>query len=58
MNKVAAENLSESGSKALELMEEALGLLDRFDAAMEVGAHLDLAISRLRDVLTRANRMT
>jgi hypothetical protein len=33
---------------ALSLMEQALELLDRADAPAEIGAHLDLAINRLR----------
>jgi len=41
--------LAIEGAAALSLMEEALVLLDRCDDhAMEVGAHLDLAICRLR----------
>jgi len=37
--------------QALELMERALALLDECDAAAEIGAHLDLAIQRLRSML-------
>ena len=35
--------------KALGLMEDALDLLDGADCSADVGAHLDLAICRLRD---------
>lgn len=34
---------------ALTLMEDALELLDDADCAADIGAHLDLAICRLRD---------
>jgi hypothetical protein len=43
--------LQEDGQKALLLMEQALQLLDRCDPALDVGAHLDLAICRLRERL-------
>jgi hypothetical protein len=36
---------------ALSLMEQALAVLDRCDDGLDAGAHLDLAICRLRDVL-------
>ncbi|HEX6785390.1 MAG TPA: hypothetical protein VF098_12165 [Sphingomicrobium sp.] len=36
---------------ALRLMEQALELLDRSNAPFDVGAHLDLAICRLREGL-------
>lgn len=39
---------------ALSLMETALSLLDKADAAFDVGAHLDLAIHRLKEVLANA----
>lgn len=39
------------GSEALKLMEKALELLDDCDPAGHVGAHLDLAICLLRDML-------
>lgn len=39
------------GVKALSLMEDALAALDRGEISAEVGAHLDLAICRLREVL-------
>ena len=47
--------LAIEGATALSLMEEALALLDRCDdQAMEVGAHLDLAICRLRQIMGAA----
>ena len=39
---------------ALVLMEEALAVLDRLDMQIEVAAHLDLAICRLREALQSA----
>lgn len=45
--------LQEDGQTALSLMEQALGLLDSCDSALDVGAHLDLAICRLRDHLRK-----
>ena len=36
--------------KALEYMEVALHLLDDSDAPVDIGAHLDHAISRMREV--------
>lgn len=38
-------------TKALGLMEAALELLDAASCSAEVGAHLDLAIWRLRDIV-------
>jgi hypothetical protein len=35
-------------------MEEALRLLDEADCSADVGAHLDLAICRLKDMLPQA----
>lgn len=37
--------------EALQLMETALALVDSVDSALDFGAHLDLAICRLRDAL-------
>lgn len=37
--------------KALDLLEEALQILDDADAPADIGAHADLAICRLRDAL-------
>ena len=36
-------------------MERALGLLDRAEGPDDIGAHLDLAIHRLKDWLAGAN---
>jgi hypothetical protein len=41
-------------SQALNLMQEALQLLDKAKAPAHVGAHLDLAICRLQEVALRA----
>jgi hypothetical protein len=51
MNKGVPAQAGDHGGAALSLMEEALALLDRGDVAPDVGAHLDLAICRLRDIL-------
>lgn len=37
--------------KALALMEHALALLDEADCSADVGAHLDLALWRLREIV-------
>lgn len=44
-------SLQLEGVAALNHMEQALQLLDTIDLTTEVGAHLDLAICRLRDAL-------
>lgn len=36
-------------AEALELMQKALLLIDRHDGPHDVGAHLDLAIARLKE---------
>lgn len=41
--------------KALICMESALQLLDEADAPADIGAHLDLAISRLKQVLPQSS---
>lgn len=41
-------------SHALTLMESALGLLDAADAPHDVGAHLDLAVHRLKEAVERS----
>src|SRR3954452_8764527 len=51
MSETPAGPLRREGVEALSHMEEALGLLDCCEAAFDAGAHLDLAICRLRDVL-------
>jgi hypothetical protein len=45
-------SLQQDGAAALQLMEEAIALLDHCDAPGEIGAQLDHAIQRLRDVLS------
>jgi hypothetical protein len=43
----------EPGEIALSLMESALEMIDSLDLSVEVAAHLDLAISRLRAALVQ-----
>jgi hypothetical protein len=45
---------SEGLQKALLYMEVALELLDKADAPTDIGAHLDLALCRLRETLSEA----
>jgi hypothetical protein len=54
MSKSEGGSLEREGYAALAHMEAALQLLDSFDLPVEVNAHLDLAISRLRDALALA----
>jgi hypothetical protein len=53
MSESGPDSIATEGATALGLLEEALEMLDRFDAPAEIGAHVDLAIERLRDVLER-----
>jgi hypothetical protein len=46
-----AGSLAREGVAALALMEEALRLIDSCEISVEIGAHLDLAISRLKEAL-------
>lgn len=39
----------EKCAEALDLMEKALLLIDHHDGPHDVGAHLDLAVSRLKE---------
>ena len=48
------ENVIRDLRHALSLMETALSLLDRTERALDVGAHLDLAIHRLKDLIESA----
>ena len=48
------ESAQEAPTDALALMERALGILDANGGPVDVGAHLDLAIERLKDWLERA----
>jgi hypothetical protein len=41
--------------KALALMEDALALLDEADCSADVGAHLDLALWRLKEIVPEAS---
>jgi hypothetical protein len=52
MANIVPGQLEREGAAALSLMEQALGLLDRCETGLEVGAHLDLAICRLRELLS------
>jgi hypothetical protein len=51
MDRSRSGTLEDEGAAALTLMQEALVLLDRCNDATAVGAHLDLAICRLRDMI-------
>lgn len=44
-----------TGASALGHMEEALRILDELELPADIGAHLDLAINRLRDALQKGN---
>jgi hypothetical protein len=44
-------SVQEDGAEALKLMEDALELLDRCSLPADIGAHLDLAINRLRPLV-------
>ena len=46
-------SLDREGVAALTLMEEALQFLDTLELSVETAAHLDLAISLLRDALSK-----
>ena len=45
------DQIAQDLSHALSLMRTALSLIDRAEAAYDVAAHLDLAISRLADLV-------
>ena len=49
------ENVIRDLKHALSLMETALSLLDRTERAFDVGAHLDLAIHRLKELIETTN---
>lgn len=51
MNETSSARLDREGVAALDHMEGALELLNGCEGAWDVGAHLDLAICRLRDLL-------
>ena len=54
MTSSASRSQEDIGVAALALLEQALELLDQFDAPIESAALVDLAIHRLRDVLAAA----
>lgn len=51
---VANGNSKDQAEEALQLMERALELIDTHAGSTDAGAHLDLAIHRLRDWLQAA----
>lgn len=53
MGKDVSEALQRDGLAALARMQEALELIDRCEGTSEIGAHLDLAICRLRDLIAK-----
>ena len=53
MGKDVSEALERDGLVALARMQEALELIDRCEGTSEIGAHLDLAICRLRDLIAK-----
>jgi hypothetical protein len=52
-HKAVGHNLNAT-AKALRLIERALAIIDEISVAPDVGAHLDLAIQRLRDYMNSA----
>ena len=50
MAQVTSSVREQQMNKALEYMQVALQLLDDADAPVDIGAYLDHAISRMRDV--------
>jgi hypothetical protein len=56
MGKDGSEALHRDGPDALSRMEEALELIDRCEGTAEIGAHLDLVICRLRDLIAKHAR--
>ena len=51
MSQSTPELRHSNGLKALALLEEALETLDAADLPENIGAHVDLAICRLRELL-------
>lgn len=51
MGQASFSTNEEKLEKALALMDAALQLLDEADSSADVGAHLDLAICRLKDIV-------
>jgi hypothetical protein len=58
MDKDGSKALHRDGPEALSRMEEALELIDRCEGTAEIGAHLDLAICRLRDLIAKHAQKT
>lgn len=56
MEKVVPPHPGGRLEKALSYMEAALEVLDEAGAPADIGAHLDLAISRLREVVGSTER--
>lgn len=54
MGQVSYSSEQERLEKALMCMQSALQLLDNSDATADIGAHLDMAICRLKDLLARS----
>ena len=55
MGQASFSSNEEKLEKALICMESALQLLDESDAPADVGAHLDMSISRLKDVMSESS---
>lgn len=51
MGELKAKPNESDAMSALALLQEALSILDRAEAPAEIGAYVDLAISRLRERL-------
>lgn len=51
MSKTGRGSFESKGVEALRLMKRALKVVDTLDLDVEVGAHLDLAVCRLRNAL-------
>ena len=58
MSKTSDGTLQREGVDAFVRMDEALQLLDRCEGAAAIGAQLDLAISRLEEMLNHAGVAT
>lgn len=56
MDEVVLPGPAEGLEKALAYMEAALRVLDEAGAPADIGAHVDLAICRLREVVSDAER--
>jgi len=54
MGESEANSSEPQAARALEMLEEALAILDDTDMPSDIGAHVDLAICRLRDRLQQS----